>query len=60
MKRTSRRQSLETCLKRSKSMTGKRHSEETKKKISNSLKRYWEQIPNEEENKSLIESLNEE
>ena len=55
MKRTSRRQSLETCLKRSKSMTGKRHSEETKKKIS-----YWEQIPNEEENKSLIESLNEE
>lgn len=41
-------------------MTGKRHSEETKKKISNSLKRYWEQIPNEEENKSLIESLDEE
>lgn len=41
-------------------MMGKKHSLETKKKISNALKRYWKQIPNEEENKSLTENLNEE
>lgn len=59
MKRISRKQSLETRLKRSKAMKGKKHSEETKMKISNALKRYWEQIPN-EENKSITENLNEE
>lgn len=60
MKRTSRKQSAETRLKRSKAMKGKKHTLETKMKISNALKRYWEQIPNDEENKSITVNLNEE
>lgn len=60
MKRTNRKQSLETRLKRSKSMMGKKHSSETKKKISNALKHYWEQIPSDDENKSVTVNLNEE
>lgn len=41
-------------------MMGKTHSLETKKKISKALKHYWEQIPNDEENKGVTENLNEE
>ncbi len=43
--RTERKQSLESNIKRSKSMKGRKKSEDIKRKISNSMKRYWKTIP---------------
>lgn len=61
--RTERRQSLESNLKRSIANKGKKRSEETKHKISQSLKEYWSKIPyslDENQNKVVTETYNEE
>lgn len=61
--RTERRQSLESNLKRSIANKGKKHSEETKYKISQALKEYWSKIPyclDENENKVVTKTNNEE
>lgn len=55
MKRIIRKQSAETCKKRSEALKGRKMSEETKGKISEALKRYWEGIPY--DNKSLVEQI---
>ena len=45
MKRKVRNLSKEHKMKIAKSMTGKKHSEESRKKMSESMKRYWSSIP---------------
>jgi len=59
--RIERKQSLESNIKRSVANKGKTRSEETKKKISNSLKEYWSKIPYslEDENKIVTDLINE-
>lgn len=60
--RTQRKQSLESNMKRSIANKGKKRSEETKEKISSSLKEYWSKIPYslEEKNKIVTSMFNEE
>lgn len=60
--RIERKQSLESNIKRSIANKGKTRSEETKQKISNSLKEYWSKIPYslEHENKIVTNIINEE
>lgn len=45
MERKVRNLSKEHKMKIAKSMTGKKHSEESRKKMSESMKRYWSTIP---------------
>lgn len=58
--RTCRRLSEETKLLISKAQTGRKKSEETKLKISESLKKYWGNIPYDLEDKVITNKINEE
>lgn len=52
--RTERKRSEETKRKISESMKGRKRTEDEKKKISDGMKRYWESIPYENKNETLI------
>ncbi len=56
--RTCRKLSKETKLLISKAQAGKKKSEETKLKISESLKKYWESIPYDLEDKVITNKFN--
>lgn len=43
--RVQRKQSLESNKKRSEAMKGKKHTDETKMRISEKMKEYWSKIP---------------
>jgi hypothetical protein len=59
--RLERKQSLESNIKRSIANKGKKRSDETKMKISKSLKEYWTNIPYSLDNNELVtELINEE
>lgn len=60
--RLERKQSLESNIKRSIANKGKKRSDETKKKISESLKEYWANIPYslDNNNELVTELINEE
>lgn len=60
--RVERKQTLESNIKRSIANRGKKRSEETKQKISSSLKEYWAKIPYslDDENKIVTNIINEE
>lgn len=60
--RVERKQSLESNIKRSIANKGKIRSDITKHKISESLRKYWKNIPYslDNENKLLTELINEE
>lgn len=47
MKRKTRKQTAEHVAKRREALKGKARTEETKKRISEGVKKYWETIPKE-------------